>query len=72
VFTGQTTTRGLNRIWMFRAGMRVSNAVRELLYIKVKILWDTMLYRVAIIIIIIIIIITRRETKKTTILALVK
>jgi len=36
---------------MFRAGSRVSDALRELHYSKVKILWGMILNRIAIIII---------------------
>jgi len=55
VFTGQTTTRRLNRIWMFRGGSRMSDAIRELIYSKVKILWDMLLNRISIMIMIVII-----------------
>jgi hypothetical protein len=52
VFTGQTTTTGLNRIWTFKGGLRVSDAIRDFPYSKVKILWDMTLYSILIIIII--------------------
>jgi hypothetical protein len=57
VFIGQTTARGVNRIRIFRAGSRTSGAILELPPSKVKVFWDVMLHRMAIIIIIIKIII---------------
>jgi hypothetical protein len=54
VFTGQTTTTGLNRTCLFKGGLQVSDAIREFPYSKVKILWDMTLYSIIIIIIIII------------------